>query len=149
MNKNQIKIYIPKELRATATKVKWAELFAQLPDDTLFEEFIENYITKGLSMFVKSATFMEVPKYQMCETITVEEKDNKWVIDLTPVQKDPVIGGPLSTKMLTEAGVNVSGDSVVPAKDDVLKQRYCYHNWVKYDGIFETWDYCKDCGVKR
>lgn len=30
-----------------------------------------------------------------------------------------------------------------------LSQRYCWHTWVKYQGLNETFDYCEKCDKKK
>ena len=37
-------------------------------------------------------------------------------------------------------------DSIV---DTALELEECYHNWKKYTGLRETFEYCEFCGIKK
>lgn len=35
------------------------------------------------------------------------------------------------------------------AKVDLDKQKYCLHDWIKYVGLNESFEYCKKCDLKK
>lgn len=121
-----------------------------LPADASIIGFNMDHATNLYFMFITSDSFKEVPTGHIPPEITAnftrnfDGSANCTGVDITNAEDKVKIitGGPI-TVTLPKAIPNFN----MPPTHKV--QPFCIHDWTHYFGLNDSYEYCKDCGVKK